>query len=111
MTNESSDYNNYCLEDLFINTPRTTYPSAHFASINEVLLNNEDEQDLWDPCYRDTFVEEVDDCPWNWYVTSWVQNICDGYPSIDWTTATWNLFFDYNENAVPNFLSWELEWY
>ena len=42
MTNESSDYNNYCLEDLFVNSPRTTYPSAHYASIDEILLNDED---------------------------------------------------------------------
>ena len=111
MTDGSSSYNNFCIEDLFANTPRTTYPSAHYASIDEVLLNNEDEQDLWDPCYRDIFVQKVDDRPWNWYVYDWVQNTCDGYSSIDWTPAAWNLFFHYNEDQVPNFLSWELDWY
>jgi len=111
MTDESSNYNNYCIEDLFANTPRTTYPSAHYASIDEILLDESDEQDLWDPYYRDTFVQEVDDRPWNWYVYDWVQNICDGYSSIDWTPDTWHLFFDYSEDSVPDFLTWQLEWY
>ena len=111
MTTQSSNYNTYCLEDLFVNSPHTTYPSAHFASIDEVLLDDKDEQDLWDPCYRDTFTKEVDDHPWNWYVFDCVENTCDGHSSIDWIPAAWNRFFEYSEDYVPSFLSWELEWY